>query len=51
MAFVQAVRDRIAEELTSKRDYGGSNGTAVVHAGFDGLDEEMLREENLGEID
>jgi hypothetical protein len=49
--FVQAVRDRIAEEMTTKRDYGGYDGTAVVHAGFDGLVEEMVGEENLSEID
>ena len=51
MDFMQAVQDRIAEEMTTKRDYGGSDGTAIVHAGFDGLVEEMVGEENLSEID
>ena len=51
MDFMQAVQDRIAEEMITKRDYGGSDGTAIVHAGFDGLVEEMVGEENLSEID
>lgn len=45
---MQAVRDRIADELASKRDHASPNGTALVAAG---LDEEMLSEDSLGEID
>ncbi|KAG0616502.1 hypothetical protein M758_5G120500 [Ceratodon purpureus] len=45
----KAVRERIAEIMTTKRDYGGPNNTAEVYAGLS--DEEMLSEESLGEID
>jgi hypothetical protein len=48
--IVQAVRERIAEIMTAKRDYGDANGSAsVAYAGIDG--EDMLSEESLGELD
>lgn len=47
---VQAVRERIAEIMTAKRDYGDANGSvAVAYAGIDG--EDILSEESLGELD
>lgn len=45
----KVVRERIAEIMTTKRDYNGPNGSAVVHAGMD--IEEMMGEDNLGELD
>lgn len=46
----KAVRGRIAEIMTAKRDYGDANGSAAVaYAGIDG--EDMLSEESLGELD
>lgn len=46
---MQAVRERIAEIMTAKRDYGDVNGGAVAYAGVDV--EDMLSDESLGELD
>lgn len=45
----KAVRERIAEIMTAKRDYGDVNGGAVAYAGVDV--EDMLSDESLGELD
>lgn len=47
---VQAVRERIAEIMTAKRDFGDVNGSAIAYAGIDG-EEDMLSEESLGDLD